>query len=285
MGDGIMSTPSNQPPGGPQPGPSDLEKYEAKIRAEDDAYDADRDRVEAPAYGRKWNGREFENVPLPEAPADYEHAPGCTCRACRPDRYPRLYKEAGSAPGPASPVEAVAEFESAVIEQIDAGYMHSLESEEYKSAVARLGAVRDKLRARLAPSAGRPMTWTREAPTAPGEYWMRESHGESRGIVAVRKNYGNGKMEWLNGYGWHEVAEKEADWAGPIPEPESASESGEQRDPAPKKPSAADKWMIVAGGFPACEAIGQCQGHNSTPAPGQAPKGDEPEQSPTEREP
>lgn len=70
------------------------------------------------------------------------------------------------------------------------------------------------------------LTWSHEKPTKPGSYWMQESSGVT-GIVEVRECFdgqsGTGRFEWLNGYGWHSVDEKEAAWAGPIPEPEAPS--------------------------------------------------------------
>lgn len=95
----------------------------------------------------------------------------------------------------------------------------------------------DDIRSENIPSAT-PVTWSHEKPTKPGSYWMQESSGVT-GIVEVRESFdgqkGAGRFEWLNGYGWHPVDEKEAAWAGPIPEPEGLPNpsSGEGSDPLP----------------------------------------------------
>ena len=77
-----------------------------------------------------------------------------------------------------------------------------------------------------------PLTWTREAPTTPGWYWVG-AHGVAGHIVCVQDASGKpiGSDVWEHGephpegtlgvrgsFGWYAVSEYKGVWAGPIPE-------------------------------------------------------------------
>lgn len=68
------------------------------------------------------------------------------------------------------------------------------------------------------------MKWTKDQPTKPGWYWIRnagqrkEYIGEERRVVCVRDYVGKLCIE-----NW-EIPDKDTEWAGPVPEPEEVGE-------------------------------------------------------------
>lgn len=52
----------------------------------------------------------------PPTPEGYEHGPGCTCRSCRPDRYPSIH---APAPAPSGRAESATEIFGNIVRQLE----------------------------------------------------------------------------------------------------------------------------------------------------------------------
>lgn len=69
-----------------------------------------------------------------------------------------------------------------------------------------------------------PLTWTREAPTKPGWYWMRQHNAVTGPYVSVVLVYLAGGFLYTEPYDDYSPPPRVSDWrpcewAGPIPEP------------------------------------------------------------------
>lgn len=64
----------------------------------------------------------------------------------------------------------------------------------------------------------RPLSWTKEPPTEPGEYWNRSKKYKTKSVVHVFEQYGKLYM-FFPGNEVEDEISPDDEWAGPIQEP------------------------------------------------------------------
>lgn len=97
------------------------------------------------------------------------------------------------------------------------------------------------------------LVWTKEKPKADGFYWHRMP-GQTKQSIDLVQLFTGSPCGWSHERGAWVPISWDLEWAGPIP--------------APADPEEGAPTQGAGCGFRKCEALGQCQGHDSqSPGP------------------